>query len=123
MATTRLRIGMAVVPLPLGHPLRIAEEAAIVDLISLGRLDFGVGRSSNTQTYRRYGLSYAESKGRMLESIEVIKKAWTLERFSHEGKFFTFPDVCLVPKPHQKPHRPISLAVMSLRIIPSGPHS
>jgi alkanesulfonate monooxygenase SsuD/methylene tetrahydromethanopterin reductase-like flavin-dependent oxidoreductase (luciferase family) len=111
--TTRLRIGMAVVPLPLGHPLRIAEEAAIVDLISGGRLDFGVGRSSNAQTYQRYGLPYADSRERMLEALEVIKKAWTQERFSHQGEFFTFNDVCLVPKPCQKPHPRVFLAVTS----------
>ena len=111
--TTRLRIGMAVVPIPLGHPLRLAEEAATVDLISGGRLDFGVGRSSNAQTYQRYSLPYAESRARMLEALEVIKNAWTQERFSHQGEFYTFTDICLVPKPCQKPHPPVFLAVTS----------
>jgi alkanesulfonate monooxygenase SsuD/methylene tetrahydromethanopterin reductase-like flavin-dependent oxidoreductase (luciferase family) len=111
--TTRLRIGMAVVPLPLGHPLRIAEEAATVDLVSGGRLDFGVGRSSNAQTYQRYGLPYADSRERMLEALEVIKKAWSQERFSHKGEFYTFDDLCLVPKPCQKPHPRVFLAISS----------
>lgn len=113
MITTRLRIGMAVVPVPLGHPLRIAEEAAIVDQLSKGRLDFGIGRSGNIQSYKRYGLSYLQSRDRELECAKIIKKAWTTARFDHKGEFFTLMDVCLVPKPYQEPHPPIFMAVTS----------
>ena len=109
--TSRLRIGLAVVPLPLGHPIRVAEEAATIDQISQGRLEFGVGRSSNIQTYRGYGVPYTQSRGRMLESLDVIKKAWTEEKFSHQGEFFSFQNVSLAPKPYQRPHPPISIAV------------
>ena len=113
MRTTRVRVGLAIVALPLSHPLRVAEAAATVDQLSHGRLDFGGGRSTNTETYRRSDVSYAESKDRQEEALEVIKKAWTLERFSHRGKFYNLPDVSLSPKPYQKPHPPIYMAVVS----------
>ena len=116
--TERLRIGMAVAVLPLCHPIRMAEEAATVDQISLGRLDFGVGRSGFARAYEGYGIPYAESRERFQESLEVITKAWTQERFSHEGKYFTFNDVCVLPKPYQKPHPPIRMAATTSETFP-----
>ena len=111
--TERLRIGIAVAVLPLCHPVRMAEEAATVDHISQGRLDFGVGRSSFTRAYEGYGIPYGESRERFQESLDVITKAWTQERFSHEGKFFTIDDLSVLPKPYQKPHPPIRMAANS----------
>ena len=111
--TERLRIGIAVAVLPLCHPVRMAEETATVDHISQGRLDFGVGRSSFTRAYEGYGIPYAESRERFQESLDVIVKAWTQERFSHEGKFFTIDDLSVLPKPYQKPHPPIRMAANS----------
>ena len=111
--TQRLRIGMAVAVLPLYHPIRLAEEAATVDQISQGRLDFGVGRSSLALSYHGYGVPYAESRERFQESLDIILKAWTQDKFSHQGKYFTFNDVYVVPKPYQKPHPPLRLAATS----------
>ena len=116
--TERLRIGMAVAVLPLCHPIRMAEEAATVDQISLGRLDFGVGRSGFARAYEGYGIPYAESRERFQESLDVITKAWTQDRFSHQGKYFTFDDVCVVPKPYQKPHPPIRMAATTSETFP-----
>ena len=116
--TQRLRIGMAVAVLPLCHPIRMAEESATVDQISLGRLDFGVGRSGFATAYEGYGIPYAESRERFQESLEVLLKAWTQERFSHQGKYFTFNDVCVVPKPYQKPHPPIRMAATTSETFP-----
>lgn len=113
MKTTRLGIGLAIVAIPLSHPLRIAEAAATVDQISGGRVAFGAGRSSNIDSYIRSGVSYSESRDRQLEGIEVIKRAWTEERFTHEGRYYNFPDVAVVPKPYQKPHPPIYMAASS----------
>src|SRR5437773_3066483 len=88
--TTRLRIGTGVSVLPLCHPIRIAEEAATVDQVSRGRLDFGVGRSGFARAYAGYGIPYNESRERFQESLDVILKAWTQDGFSHTGKYFTF---------------------------------
>ncbi|TXL74488.1 LLM class flavin-dependent oxidoreductase [Vineibacter terrae] len=111
--TTRMKIGIAVQVLPLCHPLRIAEEAATVDHVSHGRLIFGVGRSGFPRTYMAYGVPYAESQARFAETLEIIRRAWTLPSFSYSGTFHSFSDVHLVPKPYQKPHPPIRVAATS----------
>jgi len=111
--TERMKIGIAVQVLPLCHPLRLAEEAATVDHISRGRLIFGVGRSGFPRTYQAYGVPYAESRERFAEVLEIVRRAWTQRTFSYEGKYYNFKDVCLVPKPVQKPHPPIRVAATS----------
>lgn len=111
--TTRMKIGTAVQVLPLCHPLRLAEEAATVDHLSHGRLIFGVGRSGFARTYEAYGIPYDESRERFAEVLEILRRAWTQERFSFEGKFYRFHDVCLVPKPCQQPLPEIRIAATS----------
>ncbi|MGH7933218.1 MAG: LLM class flavin-dependent oxidoreductase [Candidatus Binataceae bacterium] len=111
--TKRIKIGTAVQVLPLCHPLRVAEEAATVDHISHGRLIFGVGRSGFPRTYEAYGVPYGESRERFSETLEIIKRAWTETSFSHEGEYYSYHDVRLVPKPFQKPHPPIRVAATS----------
>ena len=116
--TRRLKIGIAVQVLPLCHPLRLAEEVATVDHISNGRLVFGVGRSGFARTYEAYGIPYAESRERFAENLAIIEKAWSEERFSYEGRFHSFHDVHLVPKPVQKPHPEIRIAATSYDTYP-----
>jgi alkanesulfonate monooxygenase SsuD/methylene tetrahydromethanopterin reductase-like flavin-dependent oxidoreductase (luciferase family) len=111
--TRRMKIGTAVQVLPLCHPLRLAEEAATVDQLSHGRLIFGVGRSGFPRTYEAYGVPYAESRERFAETLEIVKLAWTQERFSHSGKYFTYDGVSVVPKPWQQPTPPIRIAATS----------
>lgn len=111
--TRRMKIGTAVQVLPLCHPLRLAEEAATLDQISDGRLIFGVGRSGFPHTYEAYGVPYAESRERFAETLEIVRRAWTEPRFSHRGKYFSYENVALVPKPRQKPHPPIRVAATS----------
>ena len=109
-ATKRLRIGTAVHLLPLGNPLRIAEEVATLDHVCNGRLEFGIGRSSAPGSYEGYGVFYGESKDRLFESLDVILAAFTQERFSHDGQFYHYDNVCLSPKPLQRPHPPVRVA-------------
>ena len=116
--TTRLRIGTAVSVLPLCHPIRTAEEAATIDQISKGRLDFGVGRSGFPTSYKGYAISYEESRGRFREYLEVILKAWTEERFSYEGQYYSCTDLCVLPKPYQKPSPPIRVAATTQETFP-----
>ena len=116
--TRRLRIGMAVSVLPLCHPIRTAEEAATVDHISKGRLDFGVGRSGFPTAYAGYGIPYEESRDRFRECLGVILKAWTEERFSFAGQYYTFNDVAVLPKPYQKPHPPVRVAATTRETFP-----
>src|SRR6185312_11573602 len=86
--TRRIKIGTAVQILPLGHPLRLAEETATLDQISEGRLIFGIGRSAFPRAYDAYGISYEESQERFAESLDIIKNAWTEPVSSHHGHYY-----------------------------------
>src|SRR5262250_1342434 len=116
--TRRLRVATGVSVLPLLHPIRTAEEAATVDQVSRGRLDFGVGRSGFPRAYTGYGIPYGESRERFQESLDVIIKAWTQERFSYAGKYFACQDLAVVPRPYQKPHPPIWIAATTQDTFP-----
>jgi alkanesulfonate monooxygenase SsuD/methylene tetrahydromethanopterin reductase-like flavin-dependent oxidoreductase (luciferase family) len=111
--TTRMKIGTAVQVLPLCHPLRLAEELATVDQLSNGRLIFGAGRSGFAHTYKTYGVDYGESRERFTETLHIVKRAFTEERFSHAGKYFTYDNVRLAPRPIQQPWPEIRVAAAS----------
>ncbi|MFI5001335.1 MAG: LLM class flavin-dependent oxidoreductase [Reyranellales bacterium] len=111
--TKRMKIGTAVQVLPLCHPLRLAEEIATVDQLSQGRLIFGVGRSGFAHTYKTYGVDYGESRERFAETLEIVKRAFTEERFSHKGKYYAYDNVRLSPKPLQTPWPEIRIAAAS----------
>jgi alkanesulfonate monooxygenase SsuD/methylene tetrahydromethanopterin reductase-like flavin-dependent oxidoreductase (luciferase family) len=108
--TRRITIGTAVQILPLGHPLRLAEETATIDQISEGRLIFGVGRSAFPRAYNAYGISYEESQDRFAESLDIIKRAWTEPDCSYRGRYHSFDNFTLVPRPVQQPHPEIRIA-------------
>jgi alkanesulfonate monooxygenase SsuD/methylene tetrahydromethanopterin reductase-like flavin-dependent oxidoreductase (luciferase family) len=116
--TRRIRIGLAVQVLPLGHPLRIAEEAATVDQLSEGRFDFGIGRSGSPRAYDILGISYGESQARFEECLEVILTAWKGERFSYHGRYYHFDNVLVGPRPYQRPHPPLRMASNSKETFP-----
>ncbi len=111
--TKSIRLGTGVVVLPLNHPIRVAEDFAIVDLLSNGRVDLGVGRGYQPHEFQGYGVDQARSRDMFHESVEVIQKAWTEERFSYDGQFYQVNDVAVRPKPLQKPHPPIWMASLS----------
>ena len=102
--TRRVRIGLAAAILPFHHPLRLAEQLALVDVISKGRLDIGVGRGNRPAEFRGYHVPQQENRERFDEAVDIMLRAWTEERFSYEGRFFTVKDARLVPKPLQRPH-------------------
>ena len=108
--TNNIKIGLGVQVLPLCQPLRLAEDTATVDHISHGRLLFGVGRSGFPRAYEAYGIPYGESPDRFTEVLEVVKRAWTEEKFSFAGKYYNYENVSIVPKPFHRPHPPIRIA-------------
>ena len=110
--TTRIRLGTAVTLLPLHNPIKIAEEAAIADILSDGRLEFGVGRGVAYQ-YPGYGIPLEESRERFDEALDFILRAWASEPFSFEGKYFRASDLSVVPQPVQMPHPPVRIAANS----------
>jgi alkanesulfonate monooxygenase SsuD/methylene tetrahydromethanopterin reductase-like flavin-dependent oxidoreductase (luciferase family) len=111
--TERIRVGVMVHVLPFHNPLRVAEEAAMLDHMSGGRLAFGVGRGIQPKEFERVGIPMGESRERFVEAFDVIMKAWMQDSFSHRGKFHDFGELSLVPKPLQKPHPPIVVSAMS----------
>jgi natural product biosynthesis luciferase-like monooxygenase protein len=111
--TKRIRLGTGVVVLPLNHPIRVAEEYALLDVMSNGRVDLGIGRGYQPHEYAGYGVDQSRSKEIYRESVEIIQKAWTEETFSYHGEFYNFDDVSVYPKPLQQPHPPIWMASLS----------
>lgn len=105
--TQRIRIGLAAAILPFHEPLRLAEQMALVDIISKGRLDMGVGRGNRPAEFKGYRVPQHENRERFEEALEVMTRAWTQERFSYEGRYFHIDDVRVIPKPVQKPQPPI----------------
>jgi len=112
--TSRIRLGTAVVVLPWHNPVLVAEQAATLDLLSGGRLDFGVGKGYRKAEFAGFCMPMEEAQERFDEAMEVIRKAWTSEgRFSHHGRRWHFEDIVVEPEPVQRPHPPLWLAAGS----------
>ncbi|HWN91338.1 MAG TPA: LLM class flavin-dependent oxidoreductase, partial [Verrucomicrobiae bacterium] len=111
--TTRLRVGTAVIVVPLHHPLVIAEEIATLDQLAGGRVDIGLGRGYQHYEFERLGLELDSARSRWEESVDVILKAFRGEPFSYEGKLFTIPETSVFPQPLQQPHPPIWVTAQS----------
>src|SRR5262244_2611039 len=99
--TTRIRVGTAVIVVPLHHPLVIAEEIATLDLLAGGRVDIGLGRGYQHYEFERFG------RERWEESIDIILRSFEGRPFSYEGKFFRMPETSVFPQPVQRPHPPL----------------
>ena len=112
--TRRMKIGTAIMVVPFQHPLRIAEDAAMVDALSHGRLLLGLGRGYQPPEFAGFGLEQGASREMFTEGFEIIRRALSGERFAHTGKFWSFRDpVEIYPRPVQKPHPPFYLAAIS----------
>ncbi len=115
--TERIRVGSAVVVLPLHHPLVVAEEIATADLLSGGRLDVGLGRGYQTYEFERFGHSLDESRERFDEAIDVLLRAFQGTPFSHDGTHYRFGETTVFPVPVQRPHPPIWIVGQSLESV------
>ena len=111
--TKRLRIGTAVSLAALYHPLRLAEEVALLDVLSGGRVNWGAGRGFAPSEFNAFGVPTEESAERFREAVEIVLKAWTEERFTYKGAHFSFDDIEVLPKPLQRPHPPTWMAATS----------
>jgi len=106
----RLGHGVVLLPYPFNHPIRVAERAAALDIVSGGRLELGTGRSVTEQELGGFGIDPADSRPMWEEAIRMIPKMWTQEIFSWEGRYFHIPPRPVIPKPLQKPHPPLWMA-------------
>jgi len=105
--TRRLRLGAGVVVLPFHNPIRVAEEMALIDQLSEGRVDFGVGRGYQPVEFEAYGIPFGESRERFDECLQVIQQSWTQEEVNFEGKHYQYKGIRPRPRPFQQPHPPI----------------
>src|SRR5712691_7605213 len=108
--TTRLRIGTGVSLAPFYHPLRLAEEVALLDVLSGGRVNWGAGRGFARVEFENFGVPPEESTSRFHEAVEIVLRAWTDERLTFAGTHFRFDGVEVLPKPMQRPHPPVWMA-------------
>lgn len=111
--TRRLRIGTAVSLAPFYHPLRLAEEIALLDVLSNGRANWGAGRGFARVEFTAFGVPPEESASRFRETVEIVLRAWTDERLNYTGEHFRFEEVEILPKPAQRPHPPVWMAASS----------
>ena len=103
--TKSLRLGTAVMVLPWHNPVLLAEQAATLDLLSGGRLDFGIGTGYRYNEFVGFDLPMEEAREKFEEAIDVILKAWTSnEPFSHKGKYWTFKNIVVEPQSFRRPH-------------------
>ena len=116
--THRVTVGLAVNVLPLGHPLRLAEDVATLDHLTHGRLEYGIGRSGLPSHYGGFNISMAEGRQLFNEHLEIMLKAWTTEGFSYHGTYHHLDNVTIVPRPLQQPHPPIRMAATSPETFP-----
>ena len=108
VATQRAHIGFAVAQMSLHHPIRMAEQLALIDHISKGRLIVGLGRGTayNIYDYQGYGLDHTEAQARFEEAEAIMFQAWRGEKFEHHGRFWDIKLPMLRPLPYTKPHPP-----------------
>ncbi len=111
--TTRLRVGTAVIVVPLHHPLVVAEEIATLDLLSGGRFDVGLGRGYQHYEFERFGLELESGRARWEEAVDIIVKSFEGRPFSYDGKIFKIPETQLFPQPIQQPRPPIWITAQS----------
>lgn len=112
--TSKIRLGSAVTLIPFDNPVRLAEDFALLDALSEGRLDWGVGRGLFPFEYDGMGVSQDESRVRLEEGLDFVLKAWTEKGpFSFDGRFTKFSNLEVLPKPVQSPHPPIAVAALS----------
>ncbi len=118
--TRTIRMGTGVQLLPIAHPVRVAERVAAIDILTDGRYDFGIGRGTYRPEFVAFDKPHSQGQTKDLnrelffECLDIIKKCWTQDSFTHEGKFYQFKEpLRVVPKPVQKPHPPIYAAAGS----------
>jgi luciferase family oxidoreductase group 1 len=111
--TTTLRVGTAVIVVPLHHPLVIAEEIATLDLLAGGRVDIGLGRGYQHYEFERFGLELSQGRARWEEAVDVLMLAFERKPFAYDGKFFKIPETTIFPQPLQQPRPPIWITAQS----------
>ena len=109
----RIAHGVRLLPFQFNHPIKVAEQAAVLDIISNGRVEFGLGRSTTVQELDGFSVDYERTREEVREATEIIVKAWTEDILEYDGKLMKIPPRRVVPKPIQKPHPPMWMACVA----------
>lgn len=111
--TENIRLGTGVALLPLVDPIRAAEDAATLDIISGGRLEYGIGRGAISEHFSGFNVKMSDRGERFDEALSVIQQAWSDEPVNFDGEHFSYSNVQVVPKPIQRPGPPLRMAANS----------
>jgi len=111
--TERIRLGIGVSQLPLHNPVSVAEEAATVDIVTSGRLDFGIGRGTWNHNFDGFGIPWEERTTRLEEAVDILEQAWADTPLTYHGRHYRFESINVVPKPLQQPGPPLHIAANS----------
>ena len=111
--TRRLRLGLGVVPLPYHHPLRVAQRVGMLDQLSGGRIDLGIGRGFSPREYATFGAAMGESRARVDAGLDALRQSFATGRITQDGPFHHLDDVPVMPRPVQQPHPPLWTAAVS----------
>jgi alkanesulfonate monooxygenase SsuD/methylene tetrahydromethanopterin reductase-like flavin-dependent oxidoreductase (luciferase family) len=106
-ATSTLRIGAMVFQLPMHHPIRLAQDVAMVDHLSHGRIEFALGYGTRSPEFRPWFVDYEHRREIGLEVMEVVRAAWSGQEVTYDGTYFKYDHAIVQPHPYQKPHPPI----------------
>ncbi len=109
----RIAHGVRLLPFNFNHPIKVAEQAAVLDIMSNGRVDIGIGRATTSQELDGFGVDYERTRSEVREALDVIVKAWTEEILEYDGKLIKVPPRRVLPKPIQKPHPPMWMACVA----------
>ena len=109
----RIAHGVRLLPFKFNNPIKVAEQAAVLDIMSNGRMELGTGRSTTAQELDGFGVDYDRTRDEVREALEIIVKAWTEEILEYDGKLIKIPPRRVVPKPIQKPHPPMWMACVA----------
>ena len=111
--TSAIRFGVMIYQLPFHHPIRLAQDAAMLDHLSRGRLEFGAGTGVSPHEFMRWNMPFEQRREISEEALEIIVKAWTEDSVTYDGEFFKYVEVLTTPKPYQQPHPPVWFAAHS----------
>jgi len=109
----RIAHGVRLLPHRFNHPIKVAEQAAVLDILSNGRMDLGTGRSTTSQELDGFGVDYERTRLEVREALDVIVKAWTEPVLEYQGKTIQVPPRAVVPRPIQEPHPPMWMACVA----------
>src|SRR5215510_3253985 len=111
--TSAIRFGVMIYQLPFHNPIRLAQDAAMLDHLSRGRLEFGAGTGVSPHEFMRWNMPFEQRREISEEALDIIVKAWTEDHVTYDGEFFKYVEVMTTPKPYQQPHPPVWFAAHS----------